>query len=223
MIRWIKSISHRNIVFDLIEGHLKIVREMVDQMANICEPMQRMDWQELDRIRGVMNVLENEADEVQRSIIEKISEGSYFGGIFSELIQLINKIDDIADTAKDAMATLTQERPDKTTVECLTRTNDLVQFVCRCRDTVYALDFAVKGLSINRQTASERTYEIKKVEEDADTYKSRLLRSLFSKSENRDTLGIIQLENFINITDQIADNAKDAGDLIFVLIIRGYG
>jgi predicted phosphate transport protein (TIGR00153 family) len=223
MMRWIKSLNRRNIVFDLIEGHLKIVREMVDQMVNICEPMQRMDWQELDRIRGVMNVLENEADEVQRSIIEKISEGSYFGGIFSELLQLINKIDDIADIAKDAMATLTQERPDKTTVECLTRTNDLVQYVSLCRDTVYALDFAVKGLSINRQTASERTHKIKKVEEDADTYKSRLLRNLFSKSENKDTLGIIQLENFINVTDQIADNAKDAGDLVFILIIRGYG
>lgn len=78
MMRWIKSLNRRNIVFDLIEGHLKIVREMLDQMVNICEPIQRMDWQELDRIRGVMNVLENEADEVQRSIIKKISEGLLF-------------------------------------------------------------------------------------------------------------------------------------------------
>ncbi len=222
-MRWIKSLNRRNIVFDLIEGHLEIVREMADRMVSICEPIQRMDWQELDRIGGVLNVLENEADEVQRSIIKKISEGSYFGGIFSELIQLINKIDDIADTAKDAMATLTQEQPDKTTVECLTRTNDLVKFLSLCRDTVYALDFAVKGLNINRQTAYERTHKIKQVEEDADAYKSRLLTSLFSKSENRDTLGIIQLGNFVNVTDQIADNAKDAGDLIFILIIRGYG
>jgi len=220
---WIKSLNRRNIVFDLIEGHLKIVREMVDEMMNIYEPIRRMDWQELHRIRGVLNVLENEADEVQRSVIEKISGGSYFGGIFSELIQLINKIDDIADTAKDAMSTLTQEQPAKTTVECLTRTDDLVQFVRLCRDTVYALDYALKGLNINRQTAYERTHAIKKAEEEADTYKSRLLTSLFSKSENRDTLGILQLGNFINITDQVADNAKDAGDLIFILIIRGYG
>jgi predicted phosphate transport protein (TIGR00153 family) len=192
-------------------------------MMNICEPIRQMNWHELDRICAVLDILENEADEVQRSVIQKICEGSYFGGIFSELLQLINKIDDVADTAKDAVTTLTQRQPDKATVECLAGTNDLFQFVSRCRDTIYALDFAVKGLRINRQTASQRTHKIKECEEDADTYKSRLLRSLFSVSENRDTLGTMQLANFIDDIDQIADNAKDAGDLIFVLIIRGYG
>lgn len=222
MFRRVKFLNSGDRILELIEGHLRIVRQMIDQLMNTSDCIKNMNWNELDRIWGILDVLESEADHVHESIVTTICEGSYFGGIFSELLLLTEKIDDIADSAKDAVRTLTQREPDKEIVKCL-RTNDFDQFLRKCRDTVYALDEAVRGLGVNRRTALERTNGIKKHEEDADLYKSRLLKTLFSECRSTDTLGVLQLQNFINTVDQIADNAEDAGDLIRVLITRGYG
>ena len=210
-------------VLDLIDAHLKIVKEIASQVTTINEPLRNMRWEELEKTYGIIDVLESEADNVHRSAVAKICEGSYFGGIFSELLLLADKIDNIADSAKDAVKVLIQRRPDERILNCVTSTDDLDKFLSNCRDAVYALDSAVKGLSVNRKTAIERTHKIKEREEDADLYKSRLLQSLFGECGSQDTLGIIQFQNFINIGDDIADNAEDAGDIILVLITRGYG
>lgn len=227
LLKWFRQLSRsldqRHRIFDLIEDHLKIVKQMADQMMNIYQPFSDMNWRELDRIRGILDVLESEADQVHKSIVTTISEGSYFGGIFSELLLLVDKIDNIADSSKDATRMLTQREPDKAVVKCLMKTDDLSQFLERCRDTVYALDDAVKGFSVNRQAALERTHRIKEREEDADLFKSRLLKTLFGECQSKDTLGIMQLQSFINTADEIADNAKDASDIVLILIIRGYG
>ena len=227
LLKWFRQLSRsldqRHRIFDLIEDHLKIVKQMVDQMMNIWQPFSDMNWRELDRIRGILDVLESEADQVHKSIVTTISEGSYFGGIFSELLLLVDKIDNIADSSKDATRMLTQREPDKAVVKCLMKTDDLSQFLERCRDTVYVLDDAVKGFSVNRQAALERTHRIKEREEDADLFKSRLLKTLFGECQSKDTLGIMQLQSFINTADEIADNAKDASDIVLILIIRGYG
>lgn len=227
LFKWFKQVpsflDQRHKIFDLIEDHLKIVKQMVDQMMNICQPVRDMNWRELDRVWGVLDVLESEADRVHKSIVTTICEGSYFGGIFSELLLLVDKIDNIADSAKDATRMLTQREPDEAIVKCLMKTDDLKQFLEKCRDTVYALDDAVKGLSVNKQAALERTQKIKEREEDADLFKSRLLKTLFGECQSKDTLGIMQFQSFIDTADEIADNAKDASDIILILIIRGYG
>jgi len=227
LLKWFKqlpkSLDQRHRIFDLVEDHLKIVKQMADQMMNICQPFSDINWRELDKIWGIMDVLESEADQAHKSIVTTICEGSYFGGIFSELLLLVDKIDNIADSAKDATRMLTQREPDEAIVKCLTKTDDLSRFLEKCRDTVYALDDAVKGLSVNRQAALERTHRIKEHEEDADLFKSRLLKALFGECQSKDALGIVQLQSFINTADEIADNAKDASDIILILIIRGYG
>jgi len=220
---WIKFLDRGRRILDLIEGHLRIVRQMVDQMMNTSDCVKKMDWNELDRIWGILDILENEADQAHESIVATICEGSYFGGIFSELLLLTEKIDDIADSAKDAIRTLTQRKLDEAIVRCMLKTDDFHHFLEKCRNAVYTLDDAVRGLGVNRQTALEKVNGIKKHEEDADLYKSRLLKVLFGECPTVDTLGVLQWQNFINTADQIADNAEDAGDLIRVLITRGYG
>jgi len=221
--RWFRLEPPGKKILDLVDAHIKIVREIAGQVTTVNEPLRNMRWEELEKTYGIIDVLESEADNVHRSAVAKICEGSYFGGIFSELLLLADKIDNIADSAKDAVKVLIQRKLDEGILNCITSTDDLDKFLINCRDAVYALDDAVKGLSINRKTAIERTHKIKEREEDADLYKSRLLQSLFGECGSQDTLGILQFQNFINIGDDIADNAEDAGDIILVLITRGYG
>jgi predicted phosphate transport protein (TIGR00153 family) len=223
LARWFRFENQGKKVLELIDDHIKIVMRIADQVQSISGPLKRLDWKTLDEIFGIIDVLESEADSVHRSAVTKICEGSYFGGIFGEILLLADKIDNMADSAKDALKVLIQRKPDEQLVRCMTSADDFDCFLSNCRDAVYALDYAIKGLSIDRKTAFERAHKIKEREEDADLCKSRLLQNLFGLCPSQDTLGIIQFQNFITIADDIADNAEDASDLIFVLITRGYG
>jgi uncharacterized protein Yka (UPF0111/DUF47 family) len=81
----------------------------------------------------------------------------------------------------------------------------------------------VRALKVGRKDALSVIQKVEDFEEDADTHKDAFLKDLFSRAGSLNPLTVIQLRDFTFVADDIADNAEDAGDVILVLLAKGYG
>jgi predicted phosphate transport protein (TIGR00153 family) len=166
---------------------------------------------------------ETEADTIHRELGTKIAEGAFFGGVREDILNLLEKIDDIADSAKDAARFLSQDS--RLTVEAKDTLGSpaMKSFLAALKSSVAALTTLVKALEQGKREALAKVSSIEDYEEKADTHKDVLLKSLFSSNKSMDPVTVIQMRDFIFVADNIADNAEDASDVILVLIAKGYG
>jgi uncharacterized protein Yka (UPF0111/DUF47 family) len=88
---------------------------------------------------------------------------------------------------------------------------------------VVALTSLVQALDQGKKEALSKVHAVEVFEEEADSHKDLLLKSLFSSDLSMSPVAVIQLRDFIFVADDIADNAEDASDVILVLIAKGYG
>jgi hypothetical protein len=68
----------------------------------------------------------------------------------------------------------------------------------------------------------EKVRVVEHLEESADVLKNKLFQELYSKADEYDTLTVLQLKEFIDLTDNIADKAEDASDIILIMLAKGY-
>ncbi|MGA2666073.1 MAG: DUF47 family protein, partial [Nitrososphaerales archaeon] len=88
---------------------------------------------------------------------------------------------------------------------------------------VTSLQSLIRALRDDRKSAVSKIHAVDDCEELADIEKNELLRELFSRPRTMDPVTVIQLRDFIFASDNIADNAESAGDVIMVLVAKGYG
>ena len=89
-------------VFDKIEIMLRIVVRSVEYLHKSLEYLKTMDYLSLEKNVFEIEKLEKKADEIHREIVNSICEGVFFGGIREDILNLLEKIDNIADSAKDS-------------------------------------------------------------------------------------------------------------------------
>ncbi|MDG6898419.1 MAG: DUF47 family protein, partial [Nitrososphaerota archaeon] len=96
-------------------------------------------------------------------------------------------------------------------------------FLADLKATVNALKDLVKAMKVGRKAALAIIERVEDFEEEADGHKDALLKQLFRQAETMNSVSVIQLRDFTFVADDIADNAEDAGDVILVLLAKGYG
>lgn len=222
-MRWFSLARREEAALNRLEEHLRLVGKTVELFKEALESLKSYDWLSLENRYEEMNLLETEADEVQRELAVEICEGAFFGGIREDLLNLIEKVDNIADSAKDAIKALIQLPFKKELVKRLFEFRDLLDFADSCVKAVSALKDAINGLRVDKKTALELVNKVEEWEEKADSYKMKTLNRVLRNTKNSEILEIIQFQNFINIADGIADNAEDASDTLIILIAKGYG
>ena len=166
---------------------------------------------------------ETDADTIHRELQTRIAEGAFFGGVREDILNLLEKIDDIADSAKDAARFLSQDSRMTTEARDLLGSPGMKSFISALKSSVVALTGLVKALQQNKREALSKVPSIEDFEEEADGHKDVLLKTLFNSDKSMDPVTVIQLRDFIFVADNIADNAEDASDVILVLIAKGYG
>jgi len=166
--------------------------------------------------------LERRADEIQMDLNRKISEGAFFGGIREDILNLIDRIDDIADSAKDASRMLMiNPDGDQASLEML-KSEHMRLFLETLLAAVDSLAALVGALQIDKKTILSRVHVVREHEKAADTAKDQLLGTLF-KLPRTDPVAIIQLRDFLFVADDIADDSVHASDVIAMLVAKGYG
>jgi predicted phosphate transport protein (TIGR00153 family) len=165
--------------------------------------------------------LEAHADSLHMKLVESISQGSFFGGIREDFLQLVEEIDNIADAAKDCSKVFSQRRISDSSIDLLFQ-KDVGAFIESCIETAKLFRSAILALEKNKNEVLKLAAEVEKSEEKADGIRGEILENLLMKDGKVDILDIVMLKDFLNIADNIADHSEDGSDILLMLVTKGY-
>lgn len=224
-------VSLRGITFSRKEGSilrglqddLLIVRETEQEIPGLVAAVADGDIASCRRRRDRIFELESKAADAKRDLSMQIAEGAFFGGVGEDMINLLDKIEKIADKAKDAARLLTlAEIADPNAREIL-RSEYMKDFLANLDMSVVALQHLIQAFEVDRNTVLERVAPVKEYEEAADASKQNILAALFERSRGIDPVTVILVRDFVFCADDVADNAEHASDDVLVLVAKGYG
>ncbi|MFP3290383.1 MAG: DUF47 family protein [Nitrososphaeria archaeon] len=170
-----------------------------------------------------INKTETEADEIHEKLAEAIASGSFFSYIRDDFLDLLEKMDFMADYSKDVAKMFYEYNVSRQALNFLFKETFFNDFVQAIVDTVDS--FGVVLSMLKKSPPHEILLKIKEVEtmeEKADFIKDKTLIELHNKGRSLDVLDIITLREAINLMDNIADSAEDSSDIIIRLIAKGY-
>lgn len=174
----------------------------------------RQEYQLIDKF-------ETEADAFHRQATARISAGSFFAGIREDLRDIMELIDSIADSAKDAGKFLLYSRMDDKFLDYFFQSK-VIEFVQACESAVKALSDAVNSLGSGKESVVAHAKLVEEKEEEADRLKESVLDHILNADRQQNALLIVQLRDFIHMADDMADYAEDASDELLVLVAKGY-
>jgi uncharacterized protein len=210
-------------VFDGILSLLDTVSRTVDSFeASVSATADGDAELAMGKVKDVFES-ETKADEIHRDLSLKIAEGAFFGGVREDILNLMEKIDNIADSAKDAARFLASDSRLGLDARPTLGSSSMKLFLADLKKAVAALIDLVQTLEKGKEAALAKIHTVEDFEEEADTHKDALLKELFDISQSMDAVSVIQLRDFIFVSDDVADSAEDASDVILVLIAKGYG
>ncbi len=211
----------------IVEGvgsHLSTVKKTVEDFGGLVDSVSAGDTASARRFFDDVMDDETKADTIHRDLSLRVANGAFFGGVREDILALLEKIDEIADSAKDASRLLNVEvgTTNGSAIELL-RSDEMRLFIADLKNAVSALENLIAAFSINKKEVLARVHSVEEFEESADSRKDVLLRELFKDASKLNPVTVIQLRDFIFVADDIADNAEDASDVVLVLIAKGYG
>jgi uncharacterized protein len=210
-------------VFEGILSHLDTVSKAVDSFEASVSATAAGDARlAAGKAKEVFDY-ETRADEIHRELSLKIAEGAFFGGVREDILELMEKIDNIADSAKDAARFLASDSRLGLEARPMLGSSNMKLFLEDLEKAVGALIELVQALEKGKEAALSKIHTVEDFEEDADTHKDDLLKQLFDSAQSMNPVTVIQLRDFMFVADDVADNAEDASDVILVLIAKGYG
>jgi len=211
------------IVRDLLEN-LRLVRRTEQELPGLVQGVADKDEASCKAKRDWIFDQESKADAVHRDLSTQIAEGAFFGGVREDMLNLLDKIDNIADKTKDAAQLITLAEISDAKAIAVLRSDDMREFLSNLDKAVEALQHLIEAFEIDRKTILERVHVVEGFEEAADASKHNMLVTLFDKSAGpMDPVTLLLVRDFLFCADDIADNAEDASDVVLVLIAKGYG
>src|SRR5437870_7574618 len=89
---------------------------------------------------------ETKADTIHRDLSLRVANGAFFGGVREDILALLEKIDDIADSAKDASRLLNVEVGANGSAIELLRSDEMRLFIADLKGSVSALENLIAAL-----------------------------------------------------------------------------
>ncbi len=211
---------------EVFDGVLRLLDEVSKTVSSFEECVLAMaEGDTRGAAEQVRKVIEEEtaADGIHRDLSLRIAEGAFFGGVREDILNLLEKVDNIADSAKDAARALSSDPRLGVEAKEVLGAPEMKEFLAELRSSVAALADLVRSLEKGKGEALAKVKPVEDHEEEADSLKDAMIRDLFTTTRQMSPVTVIQLRDFMFIADNVADNAEDASDVILVLIAKGYG
>ncbi len=209
-------------VLDYVDRHLELVIRTIESFDRFVKLVGQTKWEDANSEYQTIDSLETEADNLHREGNTKIAHGAFFGGIREDILNIMEKIDSIADSAKDSAKVLLEKRLDDGVASALFNSAEMTNFVRSCMNTVISLREVVRALHMNRKSVLSKVHTVENFEEEADEHKDAVRGMISSMALKTDALSLVRLREFTTLLDNVADNAEDATDVILILVAKGY-
>ncbi len=208
-------------VLDLIAEHLAMVQRCATELKNMISSVEQMNWPLVQSQAEIVSRYESMADDLHRQAVVQIAQGAFFAGMREDFLDLIEKVDEIADASQEAARVMSEAPIERRVLDYLHEGDStlhlLVDGVDRCTAT---LARSIEYLRTDAQAAVETAFEVERMEEAADQIKAELISKLSAHRREIDVLAYLQVKELIFKLDEIADAAEDCSDLVITIVVK---
>jgi len=208
-------------VLDLIAQHLAMVQRCAKELKNMISSVEEMNWNLVKSQAEIISRYESMADDLHREAVIQIAQGAFFAGMREDFLDLLEKMDDIADASQDAARAIAEAPIDRKVLEYLQKGDSTLNQFLDCIDrSVSTLGESVESLRTNAEVAVNKSLDVEKAEEEADQIKSELISRLSEHRQHMDVLAYLQVKEAIFKLDEVADAAEDCSDLVITIVVK---
>lgn len=193
--------------------HMEKVVETATLLGQSVEALCNGQLDDVQQLNEKLATAEHEADILRRDIMIKLSHGLLLPPERQDLVQLVGRMDDVADQAQGASRILVifADKPEPFEEDLLAFSELIQRAVGHLSQ---ALDLLNQG-EIDKALAA--CTEVEQVEEEADRLKHAVLKKLFSTDLSARQL--LLMRDLIESMENTVDRAEDSADLIRMVSI----
>jgi predicted phosphate transport protein (TIGR00153 family) len=147
-------------IFDGILQHIDIVSRTVDAFAASVEKVGKGDLASAEELARSVFEGETAADTIHRELSLKVAQGAFFGGVREDILNLLEKIDDIADSAKDATRFLSSDSRLGTDARTMLGSENMKLFMDDLKSSVVALTDLVRAFDGGRAGVLSKVHSV---------------------------------------------------------------
>lgn len=200
---------------------LNYVFKQLDSLKRLVAYIAEEDWELASNEAAMIGTFESLADDAHQKASLKICKGAFFSGLSEQFLELLEKIDDMADHAKDASIAATEINLQTPVFHSLLESQDsLYSIIDEVANSARALKTAIESLSQGSDPVIEAILEVRKYEKLADTIREKLVKSLYARKLDIDLLTLLQIKELISSVDLIADSAEDSAETLLAIIAK---
>ena len=210
-------------VFTAIEDYAKVVKKTVESFERLSEAVKDGEFHRLKEIYEEIDRDETDADGIRRNLSEELCRGTFFAHLREDLLNLLERIDDIADWAKDAAKIIVETSPQWEILYFVFNLPEMDKYV---RASVEIAEKLINALRVLREEGRKVTpllHEIEDIEEEADELKMTVTKKLLREAYRFNIIDVLQVKEMIYLLDNVFDSAEDASDIILLMVAKGYG
>jgi len=151
----------------------------------------------------------------------QIAQGAFFAGMREDFLDLIEKVDEIADASQDAARVMSEAPIERLVLDFLYEGDStLHRFVHGIDTSITTLAQSIESLRTDADTAVKKALEVERVEEAVDQIKADLISKLSTHRREIDVLAYLQVKELIFRLDEIADAAENCSDLVITIVVK---
>ena len=206
-----------------LEQHMDVVFQCAKKLRPFFEAVIARDYDRMAEIRGQIEALENEADELKKEIRMNMPKSLFMPVPREDLLELLLVQDKIANRTKDVSGIIMgrkMEIPDAIAGQFIEFVNSNVDATKQARKSVRELDelftAGFKGAEVD--LVSALIEELDAIETLTDGQQTKIRSALFEIEKTLNPIDVMFLYEVIQLTGEIADMAERVGRRLELLL-----
>lgn len=203
-----------------IIGHIEEFLTMVDQSSLVYKKGVRYylqgDRENFVKSMDQVDEMEGRADDLRRSIEDSLYRKSLLPELRSDVLQLLEKLDDLIDTAKENLMQFDVESPlipeaiHEAFIDLTKTSAKSVESVVLSSRTFFRDPLSVKDL----------LHRVYFYEKEADQISNKIKKTVYKEISDLDLSQKNHIRHFVDKTEHISDVAESIADVLAILSIR---
>lgn len=208
-----------------IQLHIDKVAMCSELLIPFFEASSNNDWVKAEEIRKQISQYEKQADEFKRELRLTLPKGLFMPIARTDLLELVNRQDKIANTAKDIAGRIYGRQlqiPAEIFVDFMAYVQRSLDAVQQARNAINELDELLetgfKGREVDIVTKMIEVLET--IEDDTDSLQIKLRRNLLAIEDNYKPVDVMFLYKILEWVGSLADHSETIGTQLELILAR---
>jgi predicted phosphate transport protein (TIGR00153 family) len=199
-----------------VQRHLALTTSIVEDLEKAVRASIKGDKKEMERCIQRVASSEKEADGLRRNVMDEISTGELSPTDREDLMNLVKKVDMVADWSRESTRILGAIPMDNVPVSIR---EESIEMVVNVKECAVSLQKCVNSIMTKPEEALKAADAVERQEEKVDDIHEKA-RILLGKEDIQKAGVAVLIGQLFEAIEMIADSCEDACDQVRVIIVR---